>query len=77
MKNHNKPMAVMAAILQAVLFFTFSAFIQAALTTQNAFDGVLEDVKSCRDSCDRTFPLHTYPKVGFIHHSFVDFVQMY
>lgn len=38
-------------------------FTLAAEEANTPFDDVFEDVTSCSSSCERTYPLHTYPKV--------------
>lgn len=47
----------------------------AERTTTSPFDGILEDVASCKGDCAGTYPLHTYPEVRFYLVESITFVE--
>ncbi|XP_071800372.1 transmembrane protein 59-like [Asterias amurensis] len=49
-------------IFSAIILLAVVGHICASTTPQSAFKNVLEDVSSCKDSCERTYSVHTYPE---------------
>lgn len=54
----------MATLIQFVICLGLILKLSLAFEEQTSpFDDVFEDVTSCSSSCERTYPLHTYPKM--------------
>ena len=47
-----------------VFLATVLAFLTPKISTQLLFDDIFGDGNSCEDSCEATFPQHTYEKVS-------------
>ena len=54
------------SVLGVILLLAYFGHIYATTTTESAFKNVLEDVSSCKESCERTYPVHTYPEVRYL-----------
>ncbi|GAB6025635.1 Transmembrane protein 59 [Chamberlinius hualienensis] len=67
-------------IFVASLYFTID---KVAPETSNLFDRILNEAEPCKESCDKTYPLHTYPnprhaeccKRGCRFYSLVEFIN--
>ena len=64
MKKENKNKMATRQIFSAIILLAVVGHICASTTPQSAFKNVLEDVSSCKDSCERTYSVHTYPEVS-------------
>ncbi|XP_038056322.1 transmembrane protein 59-like [Patiria miniata] len=49
-------------IVESIILLAIFGLTYALTTPESAFKNVLEDVSSCKESCERTFPEHTYPE---------------
>ncbi|XP_022103378.1 transmembrane protein 59-like [Acanthaster planci] len=50
------------SVSRSIALLAIFGHIHALTTPESAFQNVLEDVSSCKESCERTFSEHTYPE---------------